>query len=138
MLFAVAVAERTTPAAAQLATGLSPQGTVPTSGAPTILPPPPSGPFGLPNPLAPPNALPSGPLPTTAAAPTPALGLPPPGAGITTLQLYDPNAPAVLIQPFVTIGERFTDNVFYTAANRTAAAETTLIPGASISVDTPR
>jgi uncharacterized protein (PEP-CTERM system associated) len=165
MLFAVAAVERTTPAAAQLATGLSPSGTtgssgaptalpppsggfappspsglgtVPSSGAPTTLPPPPSGPFGLPNPLAPPNALPSVPLPAAAAPATPALGLPAPGAGITTLQLYDPNAPAVLIQPRVTIGERLTDNVFYSSTTRTAAAETSLIPGASISVDTPR
>ncbi|HXC88899.1 MAG TPA: hypothetical protein VNV18_01935 [Stellaceae bacterium] len=138
MLVAVAAVERTTPAAAQLATGLAPAGTVPSGGAPSILPPPPSGPFGLPNPAAPPNALPSGPLPISATPPTPELGLPAPGAGITTLQLYDPNAPAVLIQPYATIAEQLTDNVFYTSTNRTADAETRLIPGISISADTPR
>ncbi len=137
LLFAVAAAERATPAAAQLATGLSPSGTVPASGAPSILPPPPSGPFGLPNPLAPPGSLPSG----AVAAPAPlttGLALPQPGAGITTLQFYDPNAPAVLIQPYATVGERFTNNVNYTSTNTTAAAETLLIPGVSISADTPR
>jgi hypothetical protein len=138
MLFAVAATERTAPAAAQLATGLSPPGTVP-SGAPTTLPPPPSGPFGFPNPLAGPNTLPSGPLPPAAAPqPTPELELPAPGAGITTLQLYDPNAPAVVIQPYAAVGERFTDNVRYTATNHTAAAETRLIPGITVSADTPR
>lgn len=139
VLFAAAAVERTTPATAQLATGLTPPGTAPSSGVPTTLPPPPSGPFGLPNPAAPPNSLPSGPLPAAAEPePTPALGLPRPGAGITTLQLYDPNAPAVLIQPYATVGERFTDNVRYTATNHTAAAETRLVPGITISADTPR
>ena len=115
MLVAVAAVERTTPAAAQLATGLNPPGTAPATGlsapgtspatgAPTIFPPPPTGAFGLPNPLAPPNALPAGPLPVSAAPPPSELGLAAPGSGITPLQLYNPNAPAVLIQPTATIG----------------------------------
>jgi hypothetical protein len=129
---------------AQLTPGLVPPGTgtppgsqVP-SGAPSALPPPPSGPFGLPNPLAPPNTLPTGPTPIPSLPPPSALALPEPGAGITTLQLYDPNAPAVVIRPYATIGEIFYDNVFYTSSNHTAAAETSLSPGVSISADTPR
>lgn len=112
---------------------------------PDVLPPLPQGPIGLPNPLAPPNALPGGnlvpgqPLPGQEAPPAPySLALPPPGFGITPLQAYNPNAPAILILPQVTIGERFTDNANYTATNRTAAAETRLIPGVTISADTPR
>ena len=66
------------------------------------------------------------------------LALPEPGAGITTLQLYDPNAPAILIQPYLSVGERFTDNVNFTHSDRIAAAETSLIPAVSISADTPR
>jgi hypothetical protein len=129
------------PAGAGLApggTGLAPAGTVPAGSAPSILPPPPTGPFGLPNPLASPNALPSGAIPTLSTPPTPPLGLPAPGAGITTLQAYDPNAPAVLIQPTATLGERITDNINYTATHRTAGVETMLVPGISISADTPR
>lgn len=148
LLFAAAVAEHAGPAAAQLATGLSPPGASPTSGAPsalppgssipTILPPPPSGPFGLPNPLAPPNSLPYGVTPPTQAPPPYGLSLPPPGAGITTLQAYNPNAPAVLIQPTASVGVRVTDNVRYTATDHQAAVEGRLIPGISISADTPR
>jgi hypothetical protein len=115
-----------------------PGGGVPTGTGPDILPPVPTGPFGLPNPLAPPNALPNGVTPAVPAQPTTALGLPEPGAGITTLQLYDPNAPAILIRPYVTLGERLTDNVNYTATDHIAAAQTTLSPGVSISADTPR
>jgi uncharacterized protein (PEP-CTERM system associated) len=108
------------------------------SGAPTALPPPPSGPFGLPNPSAAPNTLPSGVTPAPSQPPPSGLMLPAPGAGITTLQLYDPNAPAVVIQPYATIGETFYSNVHYTATDHQAAAETSLIPGMSISADTPR
>jgi hypothetical protein len=138
MLFAVAAVERATLATAQLATGLNPPGNAPLGGTPSILPPPPTGPFGLPNPLAPPNALPTVPLPTTAPPATPGLGLPTPGAGITTLQLYDPAAPAVLIQPYVTLGERLTDNINYTSTDRKAGTQTSLSPGVSVSIDTPR
>lgn len=148
LLFAAAVAEHAGPAAAQLATGLTPPGASPTSGAPgalppgssipTILPPPPSGPFGLPNPLAPPNSLPYGVTPPTQAPPPYGLSLPPPGAGITTLQAYNPNAPAVLIQPTASVGVRVTDNVRYTATDHQAAVEGRLIPGISVSADTPR
>jgi hypothetical protein len=144
LLLSAAAAVHAGPAAAQLATGLSPTGlspagSVPAGTAPTTLPPPPSGPFGLPNPLAPPNALPSGVTPAPAGPPpTSPLGLPAPGTGITTLQAYDPNAPAVLIRPTATLGERITDNLNYTATHRTAGVETTLAPGVSISADTPR
>jgi uncharacterized protein (PEP-CTERM system associated) len=116
----------------------TPSGAVPVINPPDILPPAPTGSFGLPNPLAPPNALPNG---ITSAAPTQppySLGLRSPGAGITTLQQYDPNAPAILIQPTLSLGETLTDNVFYSASDRTAAAETRLIPGVSVSADTPR
>ena len=74
----------------------------------------------------------------TPTQPASSLALPEPGAGITTLQQYDPNAPAVLIQPYLSVGERFTDNVNFTHSDRIAAAETSLIPAVSISADTPR
>jgi hypothetical protein len=113
--------------------------------APDVLPPLPQGPVGLPSPLAPPNALPGAnlvpgqPLPGQETPPAPySLALPQPGLGVTTLQSYNPNAPALLILPQVTIGERFTDNANYTATGRIAAAETRLLPGVTISADTPR
>jgi hypothetical protein len=135
--FALAVVGWSASAAAQFATGLSPPGSPAPGGGPTTLPPPPTGTFGLPNPLAPPGALPTGPLPPSAEAPTPALGLPPPGAGIPTLQLYDPTAPAVIIQPRVTVGERVSTNINYTNPS-SAGTETFLDPGVSMSIDTPR
>ncbi len=158
LLLAIAGLTRAVPATAQPTTGTAPTGTTPTgttptglaptglaptglapSGlVPTILPPVPSGPFGLPNPLTPPNALPNGIAPAAAQQPAYSLALPSPGAGITTLQQYDPNAPAVLIQPTLSLGETLTDNVFYSSTDRTAAAETLLIPGVSVSADTPR
>lgn len=148
LLFAVALTDRAGPAAAQFGTGLgtpgegaAPAETAPTGGlggAPSALPPPPSGAFGLPNPLAPPGTLPVG----GAQIPTPlgpsGLTLPAPGAGITTLQAYDPTAPAVIIQPTVSLGETLYSNVNYTATNHQAASQTSLIPGVSISADTPR
>jgi hypothetical protein len=54
------------------------------------------------------------------------------------LQAYDPTAPAVLIQPRVSLGETFTDNVNYVHSPRTFAAITQLGGGVSASVDTPR
>ena len=126
------------PVDAQPVTGSSPGGGVPAGTGPDVLPPVSSGPFGLPNPLAPPNALPNGITPAEPAQPASSLALPEPGAGITTLQQYDPNAPAVLIQPYLSVGERFTDNVNFTHSDRIAAAETSLIPAVSISADTPR
>ncbi len=112
---------------------------------PDLLPPLPQGPIGLPSPLAPPNALPGGnlvpgqPLPGQETPPAPySLALPQPGFGVTTLQAYNPNAPAILILPQITIGERFIDNANNTATDRIAAAETRLIPGLTISADTPR
>jgi hypothetical protein len=142
-LLAAAGAARMVPATAQPVTGPAPTGIAPTGIAPTgippnILPPVPSGPFGLPNPLTPPNALPNGITPAEPEQPAYSLALPTPGAGITTLQAYDPNAPAILIQPTASVRELLTDNVNYTSSDRTAAAETSLIPGVSISADTPR
>ena len=110
--------------------------------APSVLPPLPEGPIGLPNPSIPPSALPGGNLvPGQAAEPAPApysLALPPVGLGVVPLQAANPNAPAILIVPQLSLGERFTDNVNYTATNRQAAAETRILPGVSISADTPR
>jgi hypothetical protein len=126
------------PVDAQLVPGSSPGGGVPAGTGPDVLPPVSSGPFGLPNPLAPPNSLPNGITPAEPTQPTSALALPEPGAGITTLQQNNPNAPAVLIQPYLSAGERFTDNVNFTHSDRIAAAETSLIPAVSISADTPR
>jgi hypothetical protein len=126
------------PADAQPVSGSSPGGGVPAGTGPDVLPPVSSGPFGLPNPLAPPDAVPNGITPATPTQPASSLALPEPGAGITTLQQYDPNAPAVLIQPYLSVGERFTDNVNFTHSDRIAAAETSLIPAVSISADTPR
>lgn len=143
LLFAVAAVERGTDAAAQLAPGLSPPSSEAepgslASGGPSVLAPPSSGAFGLPNPLAPSAALPTGVTPAeTAPLPSP-LGLPIPGTGINTLQLYNPDSPAVLIQPYVSLGETFYDNVNFTATDRTKAAETSLVPGFSFSADTPR
>jgi len=126
------------PVDAQPVTGSSPGGGIPAGTGPDFLPPVSSGPFGLPNPLAPPNALPNGITPAGPAQPASSLALPEPGAGLTTLQQYDPNAPAILIQPFLSVGERFTDNVNFSHSDRIAAAETSLIPAISISADTPR
>jgi hypothetical protein len=126
------------PVDAQPVTGSSPGGGIPAGTGPDFLPPVSSGPFGLPNPLAPPNALPNGITPVGPAQPPSSLALPEPGAGLTTLQQYDPNAPAILIQPFLSVGERFTDNVNFSHSDRIAAAETSLIPAISISADTPR
>ena len=106
---------------------------------PDILPPPPGGGFGFPNPLIPPNAVNNAiPPPAAPALPSSPLGLPTPGAGVVPLQQYDPNAPAILIQPRATIAETLTDNVNYLHSPRDAAAYTNLAPGVSISADTPR
>ena len=92
----------------------------------------------MPSPLVPPNALYNGtPLPTPGEAPG-SLELPPVSSGVTPLQLYDPNAPAILVLPSISVGERFTNNANYSSTNRTAAAETILEPGVTISADTPR
>ena len=125
------------PAYAQPVTGSSPGGGVPAGTGPDVLPPVSSGPFGLPNPLADPTRCQRHHA-SNADEPASSLALPEPGAGITTLQQYDPNAPAVLIQPYLSVGERFTDNVNFTHSDRIAAAETSLIPAVSISADTPR
>jgi hypothetical protein len=103
--------------------------------APATLPPPPGGGFGTPNPVAPPYSV-NNEAPTLLSPPT--LRLLPPQAGVVPLQAYDPTAPAVLIQPFASVGETFTDNVNYTHSPRNFAAITTLSPGLSVSADTPR
>jgi hypothetical protein len=126
------------PLDAQPVTGSSPGGGGPAGAGPDVLPPVSSGPFGLPNPLAPPNSLPNGIPLQEPTQPASSLALPEPGAGLTTLQQYNPNAPAILIQPYLSVGERLTDNVNFTHSDRTAAAETSLIPAVSISADTPR
>jgi uncharacterized protein (PEP-CTERM system associated) len=163
LLLAAAAFARVAPALAQPITGVAPTAPGTTSSAPTgsalggaavttptatglppgaappeILPPVPTGTFGLPNPLAPPNALPNGIAPTAPTQPPYSLVLPAPGAGIIPLQAYNPNAPAILIQPTASIGETLYDNVFFVPSPHTAAAETRLIPGVSISADTPR
>ncbi len=107
-------------------------------GAADILPPPPGGGFAFPNPLTPPNAVGNAVPSAAAALPTTALGLPAPGAGVTTLQMSDPNAPAYLIRPRVAISETLTNNVNYAHSPRTADAYTNLTPGLSFSADTPR
>src|SRR5438552_11076024 len=92
------------PAAAQAAgggEGSPPAATggpaIPAGAAPDILPLVPGGGFGLPNPLTPPNAVNSAIPP--AAVPGVSLALPPAQGSVTTLQAYDPNAPAILISP---------------------------------------
>ena len=104
-------------------------------GGADVLPPLPESGFGVPSVTLPPNAVG---LPSAAPAQTPSLRLPPPGAGIVTLQQSGPSAPAILIQPRAAVAEAFTDNARATATDRTADAETRLIPGLSISADTPR
>jgi hypothetical protein len=103
--------------------------------APETLPPPPGGGFGFANPAAPPYSV-SNEIPTLISPST--LRLLPPQAAVVPLQAYDPNAPAVLIQPRLSLGERFTDNVNYVHSPRDFAAITTLAAGTSISADTPR
>lgn len=103
-------------------------------GVPDILPPPPIGGFGLPSPVAPPGSV-NNEAPTLTSPPTLRLQ---PSAGVVPLQAYDPNAPAILIRPSVSLGETFTDNVNYVHAPRKFAAITQLGGGATASVDTPR
>jgi hypothetical protein len=122
--------EAGTPAAGAVATP-----TVPPGPAPTTLPPPPVSGYGIANPLAPSYSV-NPEAPTLVSPPT--LRLSTPGAGVVPLQTYDPNAPAVLIQPRASVSETFTDNVFYTTSQRKFAAITQLGAGASISADTPR
>lgn len=107
----------------------------PPVSAPGILPPPPGGGFGFPNPAAPPYSV-SNEIPTLISPPS--LRLFPAHAGVVPLQAYDPNAPAILIQPTASLGEIFTDNVNFVHSPRTFAAISTLSAGASVSADTPR
>ena len=103
--------------------------------APETLPPAPVGGFGLASPTAPPYSL-NTEIPMQILPPT--LSLLPPHAGIVPLQQYDPNAPAVLIQPTASLSEIFIDNVNYVHSPRKFAAITQLAAGSSVSVDTPR
>jgi uncharacterized protein (PEP-CTERM system associated) len=130
------------------ATQAGAQTSVSTPGAPSAstpslvpgsLPILPQGAFGLPNPAVSPDAIYNGPpLPSAEFPPVSTLGLPPIFAGVTPLQAYDPTAPAVLIQPYVSGGLSFTDNANYVHSNRTAAAGVIANSGVSISADTPR
>ena len=122
---------------APVTTGGAQQPLVP-GGAADILPPPPGGGFGFPNPLTPLNAINNAIPPPAPALPTSPLGLPAPGTGVVTLQQNDPNAPAYLIRPRVSVSETFTDNVNYAHSPRTADAFTNILPGLSFSADTPR
>jgi hypothetical protein len=105
--------------------------------APETLPLPPGGGFGFPNPLLPPNAV-NNEIPPLTLQPAGSLVLPPVTAGISTLQQYDPKAPAVLIQPRAQVGLTVTDNARFTHSPRDPAVYATLSPGLSISADTPR
>jgi hypothetical protein len=118
------------------ATGAGAGAPAPPAG-PTLqtLPPPPVSGFGIPNPVAPPYSV-SSEIPTLVSPPT--LRLLPPHAGVVPLQTYDPNAPAILIQPRATLSETLTDNVFFAHSPRKFAAITQLSAGASVSADTPR
>ena len=101
---------------------------------PETLPPPSISGLGVPNAAAPPYSV-NNQIPTLTSPPTLRLQ---PYAGVVPLQAYDPNAPAVLIQPSVSLGETFTDNVNYVHSPRKFAAITQLGGGVSVSVDTPR
>jgi hypothetical protein len=130
-----------TPASAggetNLPSALGGAGTTPAfpGAPPETLPPAPVGGFGLASPTAPPYSLNTEILTQTLP---PTLSLLPPHAGIVPLQQYDPNLPAVLIQPTASLSEIFTDNVNYTHSSRKFAAITQLTAGSSVSVDTPR
>ncbi len=99
-----------------------------------ILPPAPIGGFGFPSPAAPPGSV-NNQIPTLTSPPT--LQLLPYG-GVVPLQAYDPNAPAFLLRPSLSLGETFTDNVNFVHSPRQFAAITQLGGGLSASVDTPR
>ncbi len=101
---------------------------------PDTLPPPSIGGFGFPSPAAPPYSV-NNQIPTLTSPPTLQLQ---PYAGVVPLQAYDPNAPAVLIRPNLSLGETLTDNVNYVHSPRTFAAITQPGIGVSASVDTPR
>jgi uncharacterized protein (PEP-CTERM system associated) len=114
-----------------------PTGTAPSfpGFAPETLPLPPGGGFGLPNPASPPYSV-NNEIPALVSPPT--LRLLTPHAGIVPLQAYDPNAPAILVQPRASLSETFYDNVNYVHSPRKFAAQTNLAAGASVSADTPR
>src|SRR5712692_7673053 len=76
----------------------------PASTADTLPPLPQSG-FGVPAPTAPISTPAAGNPPQA-----PSLRLPTPGYGVTPLQAADPNAPAFLIRPQLTVSEAVTYN----------------------------
>lgn len=143
---AIPAAAQTSEGGAPSSSGAGPEaGPVVTGGAavttpalpgavPDTLPPPPIGGFGFPSPAAPPYSV-GNQIPTLTSPPT--LQLQPYG-GVVPLQAYDPNAPAVLIRPSLSLGEILTDNVNYVHSPRTFAAITQPGAGLSASVDTPR
>ncbi len=111
--------------------------------APTVpgsdtLPPPPSGGFGFANPLTPPNVVNNTLAPSAPVVPADPLGLAPLGYGVNTLQQNDPNAPAYLLRPSVSVSETLSDNLRYLHSPRVAGVYTNLSPGLSFSADTPR
>jgi hypothetical protein len=117
--------------------GAQPQPALP-GGGPDILPLVPGGGFGFRNPLNSPNAVGNVAPPIAGLGPANPLGLAPLGFGVVPLQENDPNAPALLIRPSVSVSETFTDNVRNVHAPRDAGTYTNLAPGLSISADTPR
>jgi uncharacterized protein (PEP-CTERM system associated) len=106
------------------------------SGGADVLPPLPNTGFGVPNVAMPANAENLGPPSNPIISPS--LRLPSPGAGIITLQQSNPNAPALLIIPRVTLSEALTDNAQVSPTSPSFDAETRLQPGLTISSDTPR
>ena len=80
------------------------------------------------------NAIP----PFAPPQPAGSLLLPPVTSGTATLQQYNPEVSAVLIQPGASVGVTLTDNARNTNSPRVDAVYGTLIPGLSISADTPR
>jgi uncharacterized protein (PEP-CTERM system associated) len=98
------------------------------------LPPLPTSGYGVGGALSPGYAV----NPDLIQAPPPSTRLGTLGGGVTTLQQYDPSAPAYLIRPTVAISEMLTDNARQTSVNRTADLVTHIAPGLSVSADTPR
>jgi hypothetical protein len=103
---------------------------------PFYLPSLPQSGYGVPSPIQPSNTAP--PNPEAAPQNPGSLRLPSPGAGITPLQQVQPAAPAILVLPTATLGEMLTSNANNTATDHVADIETRLMPGLSVSADTPR
>lgn len=106
------------------------------TGGAGVLPPLPQSGFGVPSVTVPANAEGLG-EPATPVG-TPSLALPTPGAGILTLQQSNPDAPLTLIAPQVTVAAALLDNGQQSAGGTGFGAEARLLPGLTISTDTPR